>query len=192
MIITCDAYCSMGYIYLQPPNKKISEYHETKENSIANYVDLSSLHIPLLTDMCMEQLLETMRLSYQTYREAVGTEVGEEYKNDLDDNGYIIGVELNLSKEKFIDLVANGAYKLYKTEWRSFPYHIATFDHQHKVFDSNNVIYPLSQRNDVFLIIEITKQYNIGLVKALISRRDDLYPVDYFLSPQFILSEYTL
>jgi len=192
MIITCDAYCSMGYIYLQPPNKRIIDYQESKDNNISKYVDLSSLHIPLVTDMCIEQLLDTMRLSHRTYREAVGTEIDEEYKNDLDDNGYIIGVELNLSKEKLIELVNNGAYKLYRIEWQNMPCYIATFDFHHKVFDAKNVIYPLSEKKDAYVIIEITEQYNIGLVKALIYRREDLYPVDYLLSPQFILSEYTL
>ncbi|MFA4137019.1 MULTISPECIES: hypothetical protein [unclassified Brevibacillus] len=50
----------------------------------------------------------------------------------------------------------------------------------------------VDDEQDAFVIIEVMGEYQIGLVKALLTRRNDLYPVEYLLAPQFILSEYTL
>ncbi|MED4780948.1 hypothetical protein [Brevibacillus choshinensis] len=191
MIITCDAFCNMGYIYLQPPSKDKVDYHSKKDNSIAKYVDISSITMPLEIDTHKGNLLNNMRLSHVTYKKAVGNEFEDEYRNDLDKNGYIIGIELSLSKDRFVNLITNGAYKIIQTEWKGLHYHITTFDYD-KVFDSRNVIYPLSVTNDAYLIVEITSKDKTGFIKALITARDDLYPIDYLLNPQFILSEYTL
>lgn len=191
MIITCDAFCSMGYIYLQRPNKDMMDYHSKKDNSITKYVDTTSITIPLELDTDRGNLLNHMRLSHQTYKKAVGNDFEDEYMNDLDQNGYIIGVELSLPKDTFLDLITNGAYTIIQTEWKGLLCHIVTFDYEN-VFDSKNVIYPLSDKNDAYIIFEITGKDKTGLIKALITARDDLYPIDYLLNPQFILSEYTL
>lgn len=192
MIITCDAYCSMGYIYLQQPAKKIIDYQNEKDNKISSCVDPSLLHIPLVVDFSRGKLLDDMRLSTRTYEKAVGDEIDEEYQNDLDEQGYMTGIELNLSKDKLVHLLENKAFAVYRTEWKAQPYHLVTLDMDHKVFDSGNVIYPLNEKQDAFVIIEVMGEYQIGLVKALLTRRNDLYPVEYLLAPQFILSEYTL
>jgi len=187
VIITCDSFCGMGYIYLQPQT-----YNLEKENSIIRCVEKSSLQIPLIADNEKGHLLDEMRLSVKTYREAVNSgEIDEEYKNDLDKNGYIVGIELNLTKDTFDNRIRNGAYKLYQTKWKETSYHIATVDFDDSVFDPKNIIYPLSKKNDAFLVVELTSDYNIGLIKALITSRDDLYPIEYLLTPHFILNEYT-
>ncbi|NRR23677.1 hypothetical protein [Brevibacillus sp. MS2.2] len=192
MIITCDAYCNMGYIYLQQPDKEIIDYQKEKNNHISRYVDPSLLYIPLVVDFNRGKLLDDMRLSTKTYKKAVGDEIDEEYQNDLDKQGYMTGIELNLTKDKLVHLLENKAFVVYRTEWKGQPYHLATLDMDHKVFDSSNVIYPLNEKQDAYLIIEVTGEYQLGLVKALLTRRNDIYPVEYLLDPQFILSEYTL
>lgn len=191
MIITCDAHGSMGYIYLQPP-KDFMDYQSDEDNHISKYVDPSLLHIALVSDESKGRLLQDMRLSDKTYQMAVGDEIDEEYQNDLDENGYMTGIELTLSKETFIQLLKNRAFTVYQTEWQGLSYHIATFDTPDKVFDSNHVIYPLHEKQDAFLIIEVSGKYKIGLVKAVITRRNDLYPVDYLLAPHFRLWEDSL
>ncbi|MFS0556894.1 hypothetical protein [Brevibacillus sp. 179-C9.3 HS] len=189
MIITCDAKCSMGYIYLQEPSKEIIDYQREKDNKISRYVDPSLVHIPLVVDWNKGKLLHDMHSSTKTYKMAVGDEIDEEYHNDLDEQGYMVGIELNLSKDELVHLLENQAFVVYQTKWRGLTYHLVTLDVDHKVFDSNNVIYPLNEKQDAFVIIEITGEYQIGLVKALLTRRDDVYPVEYLLAPQFILSE---
>ncbi|MGG1657816.1 hypothetical protein [Brevibacillus sp. NRS-1366] len=192
MIITCDAYCNMGYIYVQPPKENLKKLLCDKDNKISQYVDEQSLHIPLEIESEKSNFLEGMSLSEKTYKQALGTEVDAEYCNDLDKDGYLIGIELNLTKDRLINLVVNRAFKIYKTKWQGLSFYISTYDYENKVFDSNNVIYPLSKKRDAFIIIEITGPYKVGLVKALITANDDVYPIDYLLDPQFILSEYTL
>ncbi|MFF0831277.1 hypothetical protein ACFYU8_31045 [Brevibacillus sp. NPDC003359] len=192
MIITCDAYCNMGYIYLQQPGKEIVDSQREKDNKISRYVDPSLLHIPLVVDLNRGKLLDDMQLSAKTYKMAIGDEIDEEYQNDLDEQGYMTGIELNLSRDRLVHLLENKAFVVYRTEWKGKPFHLATLDIDHKVFDSSNVIYPLNEKQDAFVIIEVKGEYQIGLVKALLTRRDDLYPVEYLLAPQFILSEYTL
>ncbi|WP_312116073.1 hypothetical protein [Brevibacillus reuszeri] len=190
MIITCDAYCSMGYIYLQVPRKEISDYQSKKDSKITDYVDTSCLHIPYEVDLNKDILLNNMTLSEHTYQSAVRNQwIDEEYCNDLDDEGYMVGIELSLPKDKFVDYVKNGAYRLYQTKWKERLYHVATFDFHDKVFDSQHVIYPLSHKQDAYVIVENTGRYNVVWIKALLTARDDLYPLDYLCDPQFILSE---
>lgn len=178
----------MGYIYLQPPTRNISEYHDS--NKIDNYVELSKLRIPRVTESESNTMLDKMKIASKTYSEAFKAgEVEEEYCNDKDENGYVKGIELNLSKEIFISLIKQEAYKGYFINWRSKDFILVTFDFTDNVFDSKNVIYPLSKENDAFLIAKIEERYGTALIKALISARDDLYPVDYLLHPHFVLWE---
>ncbi|MGC5327675.1 hypothetical protein [Brevibacillus sp. SYSU BS000544] len=118
----------MGYVYLQPPSTDFMSYIDAKENKISKYIDPSLLEIPLITDNEISRLFEGMQQMIKPYHLVVGIESEQEYCNDLDGEGYMNGIELSLSKEKFIDLISNGAFKVYNTEWKGQLFNIATFD----------------------------------------------------------------
>lgn len=181
----------MGYIYLQPPSGNVSEYQDG--NKIANYFKLSEMRIPFVTESGINTRLDKMEMARKTYSEALDEgEVDEEYYNDKDENGYVKGIELNLSKEVFINSIKQEVYKGYFINWGLKDFILVTLDLHENVFNFNNIIYPLSKNNDVFLIVKVEKKYRTALIKALISARDNLYPVDYLLYPNFVLWEYSL
>jgi hypothetical protein len=123
-----------------------------------------------------------------------------EYGNDMDERGYITGIELNLNHERFIELIKNGAFKVIKTDWRDREYHLITFDITDEVFKTENVIYKLTDEGDAFVIVQLVEPEKLGyqytdskdrhpiaLFKALISARDDIYPLEYLLRAEFFL-----
>lgn len=189
MIITCDATCSMGYIYLQKPTGKLEVYLQPRENGLKAYMDLPTIQIPVLADWEIGKKLEQMTCSPDTYSHALGENLDQEYCNDLDDHGYICGVELTLRKEYFLDLIEQGAFTLFTTEWLGKSFRVVTLDRHEEVFAPTNLLYPCTHDLDVWLIVNRKEEYQIGLIKGLITSRDDLYPPDYLASPLFYLSE---
>lgn len=186
MLITCDNSMQMGYIYLMP-NESIDEY--TLENSdIGFFYDTDSLSIPRIKWLGMGQILNKMRLAAKTYREAVNNAFHCEYWNDLDNEGYMIGIELYLTEELFLPLVAHQAFKLYDVRWRNRDFRVLTLDAYHDVLNKNNVIYPLTHEKDAFVIVSIDPLSKVARIMALISARDDLYPTDYLQKPLFMLA----
>ncbi|KLU65604.1 MULTISPECIES: hypothetical protein [Desulfosporosinus] len=186
MLITCDNNMQMGYIYLMP-NDTTVEY-TLEESDIGLYYDLKSLSIPRIKWPGMGQLLNQMRLSVKTYREAVNNVFHCEYWNDLDGEGYMMGIELYLTEDILLPLVAHQAFKLYDVRWRNQDFRVLTLDAYLDVLNKDNVIYPLTADKDVFVILSIDPLSNVARVMALISGRDDLYPVDYLRQPLFILA----
>lgn len=186
MLITCDNNMQMGYIYLMP-NETTAEY--TLENSeIALYYDIDSLSIPRIKWLGMGQVLRKMRLATKTYKEAVDKAFHCEYWNDLDSEGYMIGIELYLTEEILLPLIAHQAFKLYDIRWRNRDFRVLTLDAHLNVFNKNNIIYPLTAEKDAFVIIDIEPLSKVGKIMALISARDDIYPTDYLQKPLFILA----
>ena len=186
MLITCDNNMQMGYIYLMP-NETTAEY-TLEKSDIGLYYDVDSLSIPRIKWLSMGQSLSQMRLATKTYREAVDKAFHCEYWNDLDSEGYMMGIELYLREDVFLTLVAHQAFKLYDIRWRNRDFRVLTLDAYHDVFNKNNVIYPLSIEKDAFVIIAIEPSTKVAKIKALISARDDLYPIDYLRNPLFILA----
>ena len=186
MLITCDNTMQMGYIYLMP-NDTIAEY-TLEKSDIGLYYDVKSLSIPRIKWLGLGQSLSQMRLATKTYREAVDKTFHCEYWNDLDDEGYMMGIELYLTEERFLPLVAHQAFKLYDIRWRNQDFRVLTLDAYHDVFNKNNVIYSLSIEKDAFVIIAIDPLSKVGKIMALISARDDLYPIDYLQKPLFMLA----
>lgn len=186
MLITCDNNMQMGYIYLMP-NDSIEEYTLDKSD-IGLYYDVNSLSIPRIKWTSMGQSLSQMRLATKTYREAVDKAFHCEFWNDLDEEGYMMGIELYLTEEMFLTLVAHQAFKLYDTRWRNQDYRVLTLDAYHDVFNKNNVIYPLTRNKDAYVILTIDPSTKIAKVMALISARDDIYPIDYLRNPLFMLA----
>ncbi|AFQ44991.1 hypothetical protein [Desulfosporosinus meridiei] len=186
MLITCDNHMQMGYIYLMP-NDSIEEYTLDK-SEIGLFYDVSSLSIPRIKWNSMGQSLSQMRLATKTYREAVDKAFHCEFWNDLDQEGYMMGIELYLTEDMFLTLVAHQAFKLYDTRWRNQDFRVLTLDAYHDVFNKNNIIYPLTAAKDVFVILAIDPSTKISKIMALISSRDDLYPIDYLRNPLFMLA----
>ncbi|WP_088225922.1 hypothetical protein [Desulfosporosinus sp. FKB] len=186
MLITCDNNMQMGYIYLMP-NDTTVEY-TLEESDIGLYYDIESLSIPRIKWPGMGQLLNQMRLSVKTYREAVNNVFHCEYWNDLDSEGYMMGIELYLTEDILLPLVAHQAFKLYDVRWRNQDFRVLTLDAYLDVLNKDNVIYPLTAEKDAFVILSLDPLSNVARVMALISARDDLYPVDYLRQPLFILA----
>jgi len=176
----------MGYIYLMP-NETTAEY-TLEKSDIGLYYDVKSLSIPRIKWLSLGQSLSQMRLATKTYREAVDKFFHCEYWNDLDSEGYMIGIELYLTEERLLPLVAHQAFKLYDIRWRNQDFRVLTLDAYHDVFNKNNVIYPLSIEKDAFVIVAIDPSSKIGNIMALISARDDLYPIEYLQKPLFMLA----
>jgi len=186
LLITCDNSVQMGYIYLMP-NETTDEYTLDKSD-IGLYYDVKSLSIPRIKWLGMGQSLNQMRLATKTYREAVDKTFHCEYWNDLNNEGYMMGIELSLNEDTLLTLVAHQAFKLYDIRWRSRDFRVLTLAAYLDVFNKNNVIYPLSKEKDAFVILSIDPSTKVGKIRALISARDDLYPIDYLLNPLFILA----
>lgn len=188
MQITCDPKVGMGYIYLVPPEK----HHILGNSSISRkYLPESNLRIPILDGTHLLGDLDRIKIATKTYEEALNDlEFDAEYRNDLNEEGYITGIELTLWKSKFIELIKQEAYKIYRINWRSKDFDLVTFDLEKKVISSNNVIYSLTENQDVYVILDIEPKYKIAHVKGLLSSREDIYPVTYLAEPNFILWEY--
>lgn len=186
MLITCDNSVQMGYIYLMP-NQGADEY-TLEKSDIGLYYDLNSLSIPRIKWLSMGQSLNQMRLATRTYQEAVDKAFYCEYWNDLDSEGYMMGIELYLTEDIFLTLVAHQAFKLYDIRWRNSDFRVLTLDAYLDVFNKHNIIYSLSKERDAFVILAIDPATKIAKVMALISARDDIYPTEYLREPLFMLA----
>jgi len=186
VLITCDNKMQMGYIYLMP-NETTAEYTLDKSD-IGLYYDVNSLSIPRIKWLGMGHSLSQMRLATKTYREAVDKAFHCEYWNDLDSEGYMIGIELYLTEEVLLPLVAHQAFKLYDIRWRNRDFRVLTLDAYHDVLNKENIIYPLTSEKDAFVILAIEPSSQVCKIMALISARDDLYPIDYLQKPLFMLA----
>ena len=186
MRITCDSDCCMGYIYLQPPRSQDSEKNMT---TISKYVRPENLVIPVRDGNEVNMKLANIEVSPSTYSQAIAAgEFEEEFHNDEDEEGYLYGVEVALTKEEFIRLVEGKHCRIYNSIFGSKNYHLVTLDTLDKVFGHNNIMYPLTDKRDVFVIVEIN-DYHVGLIKGLLSSRQDIYDLDYLSKPEFILYE---
>lgn len=186
MLVTCDNNMQMGYIYLMP--NEMTEEYALDKSEIGLFYDVNSLSIPRIKWLGMGQLLNQMRLSTKTYREAIDKTFHCEYWNDLDNEGYMMGIELYLTEELLLTLVAHQAFKLYDIRWRNNYFRVLTLDAYLDVFNKENIIYPLTPEKDAFVILAIDPDSKIGKVMALISDRDNLYPPDYLRKPLFMLA----
>lgn len=186
MIITCEVSCNMGYIYLRPPYMHFDV--NSKSNITEFYTEIKPI-IPYEKSEDISSLLNRLTLSSKTYSKALDEgELGQEYCNDRDENGYLIGIELDLSELEFIKHIKANSYRVYEIAWRNKNFHMVTFDNRVTVFDIDNIIYPLTNDNDTFVVVKIESRYNIGLITAFITGREDLYPTEYLKKPQFMLN----
>jgi hypothetical protein len=201
--ITChySDHSDMGYIYLKPPKEEFDANKKSK-NEITKHVDSDQLNIPYVTDKNIASYLNHMAVAANTFKVDHENGYDTEYGNDMDERGYITGIELNLYHERFIELIKNEAFKVIKTDWRGREYHLITFDSAEEVFNTENVIYKLTDEEDAFVIVQLVEPEKLGyqyadskdrhpiaLFKALISAREDIYPLEYLLRAEFFLQK---
>ncbi|WP_339323498.1 hypothetical protein [Paenibacillus sp. FSL W8-0194] len=79
--------------------------------------------------------------------------------------------------------------------------HIFLFDEYDSVFSEKNIICPMNQKDDAYLMIQFvepaalgvtfypTEEKKIVLIKGLISANPELYPLSYLMHPDFELIE---
>lgn len=207
MRITCfyGSNGDMGYIYLKPPKDDEFNDYERNKNEITKYVNTKEITIPYLINAKLSFYLDQMTIAANTFKDDYEIGYDTEYGNDMDDDGYITGIELNLGLESFIDLVKNQAFKVIGTDWMNRKVHLITFDYAENVFKTENVIYKLTGEEDAFIIVQLEEPEKLGyhytdkakirpiaLFKALISARDDIYPLEYMMQPAFHLEKNSL
>lgn len=204
MRITCfeEDTWSMGYIYLMPPT------HESDRSDLVSdifdHVSNDKLNIPHITSPTEDPSLklDRMKVAKHTYYEEAGESYETEYGNDMDENGYIIGIELEMQPSRLIELVNNQAFSVIDTRWKGKDFHLLTLDMPEKVFDEKNVLYRMSDIEDAFVIAALpqrtftvidpsghsrTQQDTIIEFRGLLSAREDLYPLKFLLKPDFFL-----
>lgn len=185
MIVTCDVSCNMGYIYVRT---LLMCFNENSKSNGDQLIDGISLNIPCENSSNIAYLLNKLILSNKTYSQALeDLDIDQEYCNDLDENGYLIAIELNLNEADFNRLIKTNSFRVYEKVWENKDFYLVTFDSEDEVFSEGNIIYPLTKDNDAFVIVKIIGKYNIGLIKGLITSRNDIYPIEYLKEPQFML-----
>jgi hypothetical protein len=196
MKITCID--SMGYIYLKPHESSSSVAME--HNTLSDYVNPEQMKIPYSTNEQLSAILDQIPLFPNTFKTEQGKSYETEYGNDLDEQGYLNGIELTLTSERFIELISQQTIQIIKTHWRNEVFHLIAFDHMDNVLHPDNHIYKLTDAEDAFVIVYLEKPENLGyfisdgqiqppiaLFRAFLTARDDIYPLEYLLKPEFIL-----
>ncbi|NGZ75231.1 hypothetical protein [Saccharibacillus alkalitolerans] len=204
MRMTCfdDGYWPMGHIYLMPPTHRSTL--EGLAGDILGHVPAERLHIPHIAEPAEDPApkLDRMKIAKLTYKQDFCKGYDTLYGNDMDENGYITGIELNLTAKRMIELVNRQVFRVIDVRWKSRLFRLLTLDDSEKVFDERNILYRMSDREDVFVIAALSaheipdlsekaRQDPVGIpiirFLGLLSSRDDLYPPEYLLKPDFYL-----
>lgn len=198
MRMTWDCSCNMSFIHLMSPTQYIID---EKYISISNYLQLdeAEIDIPLIEGYDLNGILNSMKLNRKTYKKAkrgLGG-IGDEFENYVDESGYLRWIEIIIEREKLIELFKERVFRIYRTSWNSRNYYLLTLDSFESVFDHTNVIYPLTNKLDPFIIVKVKKyrfgffrRFKIGYIKGLITTKNDIYPIDYLTKTQFVLYGY--
>lgn len=188
MDITRDQSCDMGYIYLQNFRQHKDDNYD-KSRLIA-----SSQPIEVIDNIYLK--LNKLNWPDKKYIDALmDGDFIEEFQNDLDQNAYIKGIELELSQERLESIIEN--HKLATFEFNGSQFYYISFASDEVVFDPENYIYAFSDKEDAFVIISRSDQrrYQITLgenkesekslspkiafVRALIFKDGAPYDIDY-------------
>ncbi|WP_227779609.1 hypothetical protein [Paenibacillus sp. P13VS] len=170
----------------------------SSNSQITDHVDPERIAIPYIEDTDFGSHLDAMKIMKGTYKEEFHVSYDVEFTIDVDNKGYITQFEHTFPLERYIDLVATQSYKVIKTNWRGQDYHVMTYSYMEEVCNPTNVIFRCNAAEDVFVVAELAPYCIDGVViqpnhvylhlRALISARDDLYPIDYMCEPDFDLS----
>lgn len=188
----------MGYIYLKPDSIPTSSY---ENNTLDDHVPSDEINIPFHSDNKLAKALDQMVYQTNTFKKEQGISYETEYGNDVDQQGYLIGIELNLNSDTFIKHVSQQTFQIIKTQWKNKSLHLITFDDIEDVLQSNNYIYRLTDNEDTFVIAALEHRADlshddenpklpIAHIKALLTAREDIYPLEHLKEPDFILIEH--
>ncbi|WP_236703089.1 hypothetical protein [Paenibacillus xylanivorans] len=185
----------IGSIDLQPTkfNTGVSSKSE-----IIHHVDPELIAIPYIEDPGFGSTFDVMKIMKGTYQEEFQESYDVEFTIDVDKKGYITQFEHTFALERYLDLVRTQSYKVIKTNWKGRSFHVMTYSYMEEVCNPDNLIFRCDPAEDVFVVAELVP-YSVGGVvvqpnnvylhlRALISARDDLYPIDYMCEPDFDLS----
>jgi len=197
MDITCDQSCDMGYIYLQ----QFSKHH--KDNYDISRLIASNQPIEVIDNVYLK--LNKLNWPDKKYIDAImDGDFIEEFQNDLDDNAYIKGIELQLTKDRLDKIIEN--YKIATFEFNNSQYYYIAFAEEEEVYNPQNYVYAFSEKEDAFVIISRSekRRYQITLdkdkkskkslspkiafIRALIFKEDSPYNIDYLKSLKLYIS----
>ncbi|WP_128100360.1 hypothetical protein [Paenibacillus sp. DCT19] len=195
MRITCEAGTgfTIGMIALQPVALDV----DCSSSQITTVVDPERIAIPYVDDAEYGACFDKMTMMEGTYQEEFGKSYDVEFTIDVDKKGYITKFEHTFPLERYIDLVQTQSYQVIRTNWRGRTFHVMTYAYAEEVRNPNNVIYRCTNEEDVFVVGEIVpysttsstgQRYGMLHFRALISARDDLYPLSYMCKPDFDLT----
>lgn len=197
MRITCysSSAANMGYIYFMPPENTSSPMKKYKDD-----IELSSYKILHIENNNTAAKLEKIKILSGNLKDHLnGGEIEAEYAIDFNKEGYISGYELTLSPVRFKQLIRKEAFKVYNLGWKNREYNLITFDEDEYVFNDKNVIIKTSDKEDCFVIAYLEDPQKAGYImtsnlinkiiqiKAFISGRNDLYPLEYLLESEFYI-----
>jgi|Wag4MinimDraft_17_1082658.scaffolds.fasta_scaffold00283_9 hypothetical protein len=177
MDITYDEW-GMGYIYLK----------DSGHNLNSRKFRFQKPNCPIKSNDELGSQLNKLNQPDQKYLEARAEEdFIEEFRNDLD-KGYLKGIELQMKKTPFKEMVEN--YQLKSFKYKNSQYYCICFAAAEEIFDPENYLYTFSDREDAFGIFKLNSKkleaedfsYKIAFFKALIFREDSPYDIDYFKS----------
>lgn len=188
MDITRDQSCDMGYIYLQQfKQHKDSNFDESR-------LIASNQPIEVIDNIYLK--LNKLNWPDKKYIDALmDGDFIEEFQNDLDQNAYIKGIELELNQQRLKNIVEH--HKLATFEFNDSQFYYIAFAEDEKVFDPENYVYAFSDKGDAFVIVsrsenrryQITLDKNkehekslspkIAYIRALIFKDDSPYDIDY-------------
>ncbi len=198
MDITCDQSCDMGYIYLQKRNKNHSNNFDNRKLIAANQP------IEVLENIYLK--LNKLNWPDKKYIDAImDGDFIEEFQNDLDENAYLKGIELQLTEERLDNIIKN--FKIATFEFNNSQYYYLAFDDEDKIFDPQNYVYAFSKKDDAFVVVSRSdkRRYqislgegeesqkslspNIAFIRALIFKEDSPYDIDYLKSLKLYISK---
>lgn len=185
----------IGSIELQPSKFNTGVSHNSE---ITHHVDPDLIAIPYIEDPGFGSTFDAMKMMKGTFQEEFHVSYDVEFTIDVDKKGYITQFEHTFALERYLDLVRTQSYKVIKTNWKGRSFHVTTYSYMEEVCNPDNVIFKCNHAEDVFVVAELVP-YSVGGVvvqpnnvylhlRALISARDDLYPIDYMCEPDFDLS----
>lgn len=167
-------------------------------SQITEHVDPELIAIPYITDPDFGSHFDVMKMMKGTYKEEFHESYDVEFTIDVDKKGYITQWEHTFQLERYLDLIRTQSYRVIQTNWRGQSFHVMTYSYMEEVINPNNVIFRCTNAGDVFVVAELVRfreGSDIELkgppslhFRALISARDDLYPIDYMCQPDFDLN----
>ena len=172
----------LGYIYLMPEDYSANWQSETNIYIFRE----SGVNIPFFRSNEMSDKLDEMEMVNKSFWLAkADNDIGFYYPSDRKGD-YISGIELELPSTKFMKFIRDEVYRVFKINWLNKSFDLVLLDREKKVFSKDSVIYPLNEARDVFVIIA-REEDDFNSIVALISSRNDIYPTDYLITPQFMV-----